>query len=311
MFTTPGRAVLDSVRKAVGVEHAQPALFSLPAAGKLLVVSPSGPWVVHADGSRRRLGDWTDASWSPFGRFVVAARENELAALDPQGHVRWTVARPHVRLPRWSGSRTDTRIAYFSGNRLHIVAGDGTGDVERSGPAAASNVAPTWRPGPHHVLAYVTTRGRVVVVDTVRGASWQSARYPRPRLLAWAHDGSRLLLVTRDSIVMFAGQRPVLTRVVRGVVGVSFAPTGDRVALARARDVLVLDGGRMTRVFAGAGSFTGVAWSPDGRWLLVPWREANQWVFVRVEGRHRIRAVSNVARQFGGFPRIASWCCAR
>jgi hypothetical protein len=116
--------------------------------------------------------------------------------------------------------------------------------------------------------------------------------------------------VTRDKLVFFAGPRPVLTRFVRGVVAVSFAPAGSRVALARARDVLLLDGPRVTRVFAGAGTFTGVAWSPDGRWLLVPWREANQWVFVRVAGRHRIRAVSNVVEQFGGFPRLASWCCA-
>jgi hypothetical protein len=61
------------------------------------------------------------------------------------------------------------------------------------------------------------------------------------------------------------------------------------------------------RLFAGTGAFTGVAWSADGRWLLVPWRDADQWVFLRVAGARRIRAVSNVSRQFGGFPRIATW----
>jgi hypothetical protein len=309
----PGRALLGSVREAVGVEHAQPALFSLPAQGRLLVVSRGGPWVVQPDGSRRRLGDWREASWSPFGRFVVAASDNELAALDPQGHVRWSLARQRVRFPRWGGSRTDTRIAYLTRSRLHVVAGDGTGDVDQGGGPAAARIAPAWRPGARHVLAYATTRGRVYVLDTDAGSLlWRSAPYPAPRLLAWSRDGRRLVLVTRDKVVVFAGgPRPVQTRFVRGVVGAAFGPGGHRVALARARDVLLLAGRRVTRVFAGAGRFTGVAWSPDGRWLLVPWADADQWVFVRVEGAHRIRAVSNVARQFGGFPQVETWCCAR
>ena len=89
----PGRAVIDHVRRVVGVELAAPALFRLPAAGRLLVASDSGIWVVQADGSRRLLGAYREASWSPFGRFVVAARRNELATLEPDGTVRWSLAR--------------------------------------------------------------------------------------------------------------------------------------------------------------------------------------------------------------------------
>ena len=308
----PGRALLGSVREAVGVEHAQRALFALPAEGRLLVVSSGGPWIVQPDGSRRRLGDWREASWSPFGRFVVAASNDELAALDPEGHVRWSLARPRVRFPRWGGSRTDTRIAYLSGSRLHVVAGDGTGDVDQNGGPAAARVAPAWRPGPRHVLAYATTRGRVYVLDTEAGSLlWRSAPYPRPRVLAWSPDGTRLLLVTQDKVVVFrGGPRPARMLWIRGVVGAAFAPRGSAIALARARDVLLLTA-KPTRVFAGAGPFTGIAWSPDARWLLVPWPAADQWVFVRVEGAHRIRAVSNVAHQFDGFPRVETWCCAR
>src|SRR5690242_17715490 len=36
-FTSPGHAVLTSVRRAVGIEHAQRALYSLPTHGRLLV----------------------------------------------------------------------------------------------------------------------------------------------------------------------------------------------------------------------------------------------------------------------------------
>lgn len=312
VLSSPGRALLDSVREVVGVEKAQPALFSLPSAGRLLVVSDDGAWIVQRDGSRRRLGDWREASWSPFGRFVIASRANELAALDAQGHVRWSLARPNVRFPRWGGSRTDTRVAYLSGSRLHVVAGDGTRDVDAGGGAAAAPVAPAWRPGARHVLTYADTRGRVHVLDTDAGSQlWRSAPYPAPRLLAWSHDARRLVLVTRDKVVTFGpGGKPLGTRFIRGVVGVSPAPRGTAVALARARDILVVDGARSSRVFAGGGRFGGVAWSPGGTWLVVSWPQADQWVFVRVRGTHRIRAVSNVAQQFNGFPRLGTWCCA-
>ena len=163
-FTPPGRAVVDRVREAIGVETAEQALFSLPAGGRLLVVADSGAWVVSRDGSKRRLGDYRDVSCSPFGRFVVAAGENELAALEADGDVRWKLARPDVRAPAWSGSLTDTRIAYLSGGTLRVVAGDGTGD-HSIGPAESFR----WLAGDGHRLA-VSTGGRDSVVDADTGA---------------------------------------------------------------------------------------------------------------------------------------------
>ena len=136
LLSPPGRAVLDDLREAVGVEQAQPALFSLPAPGRMLVTADSGAWVVQQDGSKRLLGRYDEASWSPFGRFVVASRRNELVALTPEGKVRWSLARPNVRYPRWGGTKTDTRIAYFSGGKLRVVGGDGKGDRVLDGQAA-------------------------------------------------------------------------------------------------------------------------------------------------------------------------------
>ena len=80
LVSPPGRAVLDQLREAVGVERAQPALFRLPSPGRLLVASSAGVWVVEPDGSKRLLAGYREASWSPLGRFVVAAKRNELAA---------------------------------------------------------------------------------------------------------------------------------------------------------------------------------------------------------------------------------------
>ena len=309
----PGRSVVDSFREAIGVAGAEPALFRLPAQGSVLVSSPGGAWVVHADGSRRRLGSYTEASWSPFGSFVVAARQNELAALEPDGDVRWKLARRDVSLPRWGGTRTDTRIAYLSGRSLRVVAGDGTDDVEIARNVAP--VAPAWRPGAGHVLAYTGAGGRVHVVDVDRRRTILRSqnRTPRPVALAWSHDGESLASLGEGLLEVVAGDTGV-TRLEGVGVAVAAPPRGgtfavvERLPSGRSR-VSTLAG---RELFAGAGTFDGLAWSPDGRWLLVAWHDADQWVFVRAGATPRIAAVSNVAAQFdGAFPRIEGWCCSR
>jgi hypothetical protein len=317
-FTPPGRALADEVRDAfVGVEEADPQLFSVRGGGRLLVESDAGAWVVNADGSKRLLGPYREAAWSPFGRFVVAARPHELAALEPDGTVRWKLPRPRIRFPRWGGSARDTRIAYLSGGRLHVVAGDGTGDVDAGGLPTAAPVAPAWRPGPRHVVAYAAATGRVYAYDDRGSVLWRSPPYPRPRLLAWSSDGARLAVVTADKLAVLDGDtgRARSVRFLRGVTDASFAPGNHELALARPGEVLVVatDGGRSRpqRVFAGEGGFDDVAWSRDRRWILVGWRNADQWVFVRVVGKRRIEAVSGVSEQFesAAFPHVAGWCC--
>ena len=166
LVSPPGRAVLDEIREVVGVEESQPALFSLPAPGRLLVLSDAGAWVVDQDGSKRLLGEYREASWSPFGRFVVATRPNELVALEPDGDVRWSLARPDVRFPRWGGTQTDTRIAYLSRGELRVVVGNGKSDRLLDRQAALR--APVWHEGLRHVLIYERRDGtiRAVAVDT-------------------------------------------------------------------------------------------------------------------------------------------------
>ncbi len=189
VLSPPGRAVLGEIRETVGVERAQPALFSLPAPGRLLVASDAGVWVVQEDGSKRLLGPYREASWSPFGRFVVATRENELAALEPDGDVRWTLARPGVRSPRWTGTDTDTRIAYVDRTGLRVVAGDGTGDrlLASARPPTCLGPGPfTSRPrNSGLVLADADTgrRGRVDRSTTKRWRGERQARCSRTRRL--------------------------------------------------------------------------------------------------------------------------------
>ena len=317
LVTPPGRAVLDEIREAVGVENAQPALFSLPTPGRLLVSSDAGVWVVQADGSKRLLGSYREASWSPFGRFVVAAKRNELAALEQDGDVRWTLARRNVRFPRWTGTESNTRISYLAGRRLHIVAGDGTGDGDAGGLRDARLVSPEWQPGPTLLLAYVNRFGRLGTFAAGRARNgWEdppgSQPVPRARALEWTSDGQQLLIAAHWRLLRFEARSGRLLgeqRIV-GLLAVAAHPTGDQVAVLRRPGEVsqVVVGGRV--VFSCGCELRGLTWSPDGRWLLVGSPEADQWVFVRPETK-RIAAVSNVSKQFRSqaFPRVEGWCC--
>lgn len=303
-FSPPGRAVVDAVRRSIGVEHAAPALFRLPAQGRLLVTSSTGSWVVAADGSKRRLGPYTQAAWSPHALYVAAATRNELAAVDPSGRVYWTIARPAISLPAWGGTRTDTRVAYLSHGRLHVVGGDGRGDRSLG---HAARVRPAWRPSQPgaFVLAWVTSTGRVVVGVPGQAPLWRSAVYsPRPRLLAWAPDGTHLAVATSDQLLLFDGRTGAAVGLsVPGVRSLAYGP-GGRLAVTRSRSIeLVARDGSTRTLFSAPSRPTGLAWSPDGRWLLTSLPRSDQWVFV---GR-RVLAVSNVRAQFGGATSLDGW----
>jgi hypothetical protein len=337
VLSSPGRAVIKDVREAIGttekvagVPNAKPALFSLPAEGRVLVTAPRGVWVVNADGSRRRLGDYDEASWSPHGLHVVASSRSQLVALTPKGEVRWAIARPRVHDARWSPS--GFRVAYLSGANLRVVAGDKTGDRRVD---SAAKVAPAWRPGEEHVLAYVAGGSNLTVMQTDNSQTLWSSRVPGiPIHLEWSSDGSRLLSVTSledggfTLAVYDEGGRRLQSLVFPGrFAAAAFAPNDHRIALVRGMtnlkgetsELLVVDGDSIRRqepVFSGKGRFSDVAWSPGGRWFLVGWPSADQWLFIRSTDVEKVKAVSSLAQQFdpggtgaGPFPRIEGWCC--
>jgi hypothetical protein len=320
LASPPGRALIHSIRKAVGIEHAATALFSLPARGSLLVVSDAGIWTVQPDGSRRLVGRYNDASWSPFGHYIAATRRDELFALDTKGHVRWTLARPAVRFPAWTGSLTDTRIAFLTTSRLHVVGGDGTGDTDAGGLPAAAPTPPVWRPGPGRMLAYATTHGRVFVYDSDHGTVLFATPWgPVPTKLAWSSDGKQLLALSRFRLRVYDIRGHVVAQDdpsdATEDLDAAFYPGTHQVAVIRKAGTgsSVFSLPRPRNVFQGTGVFRQVVFSPDGRWLLVTWPTANQWVFVRVQGPRKIVAVARIARQFGSgnFPRVAGWCCSQ
>jgi len=312
-----GSELLHSIRKEIGLEHAAPALTRLPAEGTLLVTSSAGPWVVQPDGSKRLLGAYTEASWSPHGFDVAVTRRHELLAVDPKGTVHWSLARRGaIRVPRWAPD--GYRIAYLDDSSLRIVAGDGTGDH-----VVARTVAPVlaaWRPSAthEHVLAYVTRAGVLVVADVDTGNVVARRRLRGRAQLAWSRDGQRLAAVTPHAIAVFGRDgAPLETiRLRRRAGAIAFVPGTHRlsVVLGGVRsDAVTYDLDRPGRapeeVFSGSGHFSALAWSPNGRWLLVAWPTANQWLFVTRDGR--ATAVADIAAQFDASrpPAPVGWCC--
>jgi hypothetical protein len=332
--TPPGRAVVDRMRDSVaGRAPSEPALIRLPSGGRLLVNSPQGPWVVRGDGSKRRLGSYEGASWSPHGLFVVATRERRVVALEPDGDVRWTITRPtRVTQARWAPS--GFRVAYREGETLRIVIGNGEDD--RLLVPSVAPVAPAWRPDAEkNVLAYADRAGRVHVIDVdAREELWLARVGPVVRKLLWSEDGRRLIALTETTVRAYGprGKSVGGFSVPNGhllldaavlpkgwFIYADFNPRTDETALIQATCVTTsacpLIG--PTRAFRGPGRLENFAVSPDERWLLVGWPAADQLLFLRLPGtpgRRRILPVSNVSREFdpGGtgtraFPRAAGW----
>jgi dipeptidyl aminopeptidase/acylaminoacyl peptidase len=310
------------VRHVLGdASSARPARVSLGAlpAGRLLVSSARGTWIVRGDGTRLRLGPWTAATWSPRGLYIAAWRGRELSAVAPDGRVAWTLAAPAaVRDARWSPD--GYRIAYRRADGLAVVAGDGTGP--RVLAKSVRTVAPAWRPGEPHALAWVGARGRIEVRDVDNGrVVWRSAAsVGQVRELLWSSDGRRLLARGARRLVVVDLRANRIHRIdlphAATVTSAAWAPRGRRLAvalrIATASRVVVTTSAHLPArpTFAASGTLTSLAWSPDASRLLVRWRESDQWLLLPTGSHTRIPAIPAISRRFGGAPAVQGWCCA-
>ena len=77
----------------------------------------------------------------------------------------------------------------------------------------------------------------------------------------------------------------------------------------RRREGRVAGGRWSTRVFTGRGRVAGLASSPDGRWLLLDLRGADQWVLLGAPYVTGVAALRDVSRRLGPRPRVRGWCC--
>lgn len=326
-LTPAGADVREWIADTVdpGIERAETRLGSLPVGGSLLVESRDGVWTVSEDGSRRRLGDYGMATWSPNALFVGVSKGPELAAITPLGETRWV--RPvsaRVTAFDWSTDDGD-RIAYLvGGTDLHVMAADNSSSELLDGDV--SGFPPAWRPDLsdskiRRQLAYGDGDGaiRVIDLDTRRELF---SHFPgfEVRSLEWAADGSMLLMAGRETLALRYAPKTAMTwgpgrggarwseaamsPVVNDeVAAVSRSNGRSRLELLRQSSV--------EKVISFPSRVSDLTWSPNGEWILLGLPDANQWLFVRPKDGE-VRAVSNVEEQFestGSFPRVAGWCC--
>lgn len=339
LLSPAGAAVRDWVGDVVQSEapKPEPELSRIPGGGRLLVQSAAGPWVVQPDGSRRLLGDYEEATWSPRGLFVAAAEGRTLSAIEPGGTPHWSLTAPaRVSDPRWAPA--GERIAYRSGDELRIVAGDGTGDRLLADSATAA--APAWSPLGGAGLAYVSRSGMLRIIDSEGGETFPiGLAGSSVTEIEWGGGGSTILEISRGALRLQEVQPSKLEARPRigtrrelplpsgtTVVDAALAPESPAVAAVvthwrrhgtRSEVLLFPPGADKPRsLLTVPGSLGEVAWSPDGRRLLVAWPGANQWLFLPV-GRGKPRAVADISTAFSpgeraaSFPRVEGWCCRR
>ena len=311
-----GAAVGDWIGDRFSARDARsaPAFAALPPGGSALAISHSGAYAIRPDGSTRRLGAFSEAGWSPHGLHVVGVDGRRLVAVDAAGTVKWMLtSRAPVGHPSWS-TGLGYAVAYLEGRSLKVVAGNGDPATDHVLRRDAAPVTPAWRPHSDRVLTYATRAGALAAIDVQTGRTLWTAPGAAGRVLEWARGGRRLVALRSSSVtVLDRSGHIVRTIPLSGVArAMALHPSGKRAAVVVGRRVLGLRlaGGRTRQLFQGR--VDGIAWSQDGRRLLLAWRDADQWLLLGPTGRiTALHGVSGELGAAGGFPRVVDWCCAR
>lgn len=317
-----GDWIEDRFTKDSGRES-RPSFAALPKGGSVLALTRTGAYAVRPDGGTQRLGSFSEAGWSPRGLHAIGVDGRRLIAVDPTGTPKWTLAGPNrVHHPAWSLGE-GFWVAYLAadpsraGSVLRAVDGRGDPTTDKRLRRGAAGVTPAWRPGPGYVVTYATAAGPIETIDVVTGRTLWRTRTAGPiKSLAWSRGGRRLVALSSQRVTVLSRAGRILRTLTLPAVAseLTLHPSGRRAAVvvgARGDQRVVeirLDGDGARQLFQG--DVDGLAWSRDGRHLLLAWRDTGQWLLMG-PGR-RIRALDDVAGELGtvgGFPRIAGWCC--
>lgn len=303
------------------------SLSLLPAPGRLLVEAPPfGAALVERDGEVRRLGEWYETSFSPDGSRVVGARGGRIGVIGLDARVRWSIRRSPSAVgaqPDWS--TRGALIAYLSAGDVRVIRANGSAD--RRTARGVRFAGPRWRPGSDRQLAWADRRGRIRLLDVIaRRTLWRSATGPpiRPRGLTWSADGTRLAAISGSLVRVFdASGRLVRTLRARRhdqfQSGTFMHGASSRLVLVhhdftRGRSRVTTFHRREREIFARRGITADVVPSPDGRYLLLGRRTADEWRFLPLVPGARTVIVERVTRRVnpraGGrwaFPAVRGW----
>jgi len=318
--------------------------------------SPRGRFVVATRGSeliavdlrgRRRWSVTAPAtvhapSWSADGFRVAYVTGGTLRVVAGDGHDDRLITGPLDA--RGAPMGDDASGAGAAGSASGSAGADATGDEsasageratdapsrgdsasgDQSAPTARASgvlaVAPAWRPGRGHVLAFAR-RDRVVLLDADTGTVlWRRPHGGPLTTLAFSPGGDRLLVAGPSSLRLLDGVDGRVLREIRPPHGFVFehaawSRDGRELAVVRRRawrEELV----RLSTATGDVGPLAFTArdlgpplYSPDGRWLMVDWRDTDSWLFLSLTGG-RPRLVSEAAERFGGGAATpAGWCC--
>ena len=297
VLSSPGRAVLDEVREVVGVERAQPALFSLPSPGRLLVASDA------ASGSSNRT-----ARSACSARTAKRAGRRSAASSSLHGRTNSPRSSPTATCAGRSPAAAFASRAGRHGNghadRVRRSHGDPRRRRRRHGrPVARAAWARAYR-----MAAWPDPSSRTPIAAGGSRRRRRDRRHPLADKSGRRRRRARVVVERPPA----CRRRARATRRSRGLHahGRSLhrlphaAWDGDRGGRAPGQPC---PGGRQARrrtgspvharcpgiAFSGPGALRDPTWSPDARWLLVGWPALTSW-YSCVLTVKRIRAVSNV-----------------
>jgi sugar lactone lactonase YvrE len=169
------------------------------------------------------------------------------------------------------------------------------------------------------VLAYDQGNGAVTVVDVDRRKTISLPVPGRVRSLLFSADGRSLVVATDTELVSLDPASGELHRLlVPPPVAIATSPgaTADVIALLPGGAVhrIAIDGSG-DRTVATVPGATAVAWSPDGRTILVPDPAHDRWHLLDA-ATGKGRTLDRIAERLdpdglgsASFPAVAGWCC--
>ncbi len=341
MLSPAGASVRGWIQEAIGPEPTTRSVpLKLPAEGSILTVNDGGAWVASQNGSIRRLGDYSQTTFSPRGLNYAVADGRELAAVNAEGDLQWKLLAPgRVADPAWAPS--GIRIAYRAGPDLRLIDGDGEND-RLFAPNAGAAAGSVWRTDvegetARDVLAWLGRDGDIRIADVLSSAEPTTIQPAgMVRALTWLTDGRLVVAGDRElAVYSVAGTRESALPLPRGgrVTDIAADPSDQRVALARSTgragggsELLLarVEAGKQRQrvLFSGPGLIVGVAFAPDGSWVGFGWPPADSWLFARPQENTKllkgIHAAPEISGRFSegadallgpGFPEVIDWCC--